>query len=142
MILDRIERLPLYEAVLPGAKAAAEAFAAGEAEAAPFEVREKAYAAKADDKRRYEVHDHTVDLMIAKGGCEVIHICPQEELTPAEPLANGADGRKMDGEVHGTAVLLQEGWFCAIYPGEAHMVAGKPGGRESAIEKWVVKLPC
>ena len=37
MILDRIERLPLYEAVLPGAKAAAEAFAAGEAEAAPFE---------------------------------------------------------------------------------------------------------
>ncbi|MBR1408115.1 MAG: YhcH/YjgK/YiaL family protein [Clostridia bacterium] len=142
MILDRIERLPLYEDIIPGAKAAADAFARGEAAGAPFEIREKAYAAKADEKRRFEVHAHTIDLMIAKQGCEVIHICPQEELTPAEPLPNGADGHKLDGAPRGTAVLLSEGWFCAICPGEAHMVAGKPDGKESAIEKWVVKLPC
>ncbi len=140
MILDRIENLPRYESVLPGAKKAAEAWLAGSPDA-PFEIREKAYAAKADEKRRFEVHDHTADLMIARSGSEVIHICPREELVPAEPLAGGADGRKLDGGPRGTAVLLCGGWFCAIFPGEAHMVAGRPEGRETRIDKWVVKLP-
>ena len=140
MILDRIENLARYEAVLPGAARAAEAWYAS-LPCASFEIREKAYVTKEDEKRRFEVHDHTADLMIARSGSEVIHICPKEELTPAEPLAGGADGRKLDGTPRGTAVLLRGGWFCAIFPGEAHMVAGRTEEGETQIEKWVVKLP-
>lgn len=142
MILDRIENLPLYESVIPNAGRIAAAFAAASPAQAPCEVREKAYAAKADEKRRFEVHFHTIDLMIAHSGAEVIHLCSQDGLIPAEELPGGADGRKMDGAPQGTAVLLQGGFFCAIFPGEAHMVGGRPEGRESQIEKWVVKVPC
>lgn len=141
MILDFISRLPLYEAQIPGAADIAAAFESADPAAAPCEVREKHYALKEDDKRRFEVHFHTIDLMIAREGAEVIHICPTDRLTPAEALPNGGDGRKLDGAPQGTAVLLERGCFCAILPGEAHMVGGKIGGEEGSIDKWVVKVP-
>ena len=142
MILDRIEKLPLYEHVIPFAGKIAEAFAADNPANAPCEVREKEYAVKPDEKRRFEVYFHTIDLMIAKEGAEVIHICPMECVTPAEALAGGADGRKMDGGPCGTPAELHAGWFCAIFPGEAHMVGGKLHGEDGSISKWVVKVPC
>ena len=142
MILDTVSRLPLYEALIPDAAKIAEAFAANAPADAPCEVREKAYAPKPDGKRRFEVHFHTIDLMIARQGAEVIHICPMDALTPAEELPTGADGRKLNGEPQGSAVMLAEGWFCAIFPGEAHMVGGKLHGEDGSISKWVVKVPC
>ncbi len=142
MILDSIERLPLYGQMIPGAARIAEAFSAKAPGEAGCVVRKKSYALKADEKRRFEVHFHTIDLMMAAEGMEVIHLCPMDRLAPAEDLADGADGRKMDGAPQGSAVVLEKGYFCAIFPGEAHMVGGMPGGKTGSIEKWVVKVPC
>ena len=141
MILDKVSRLPMYESLIPDAARIAEAFRARLPQEAPCEVREKSYAQKEDAQRRFEVHDHTVDLMIASDGAEVIHLCPAERLTPAEPLPNWADGRKLDGTPQGTAVLLEAGYFCAIFPGEAHMVGGWLPEKPGSITKWVVKVP-
>ena len=142
MILDTISRLPLYEAQIPGAGQIASAFLAQTSQTVPFEVREKSYAQKEDSQRRFEVHYHTIDLMIASDGAEVIHLCPEDRLIPAEALPNGGDGRKLDGAPQGTAVILEKGHFCAIFPGEAHMVGGKYGDQPGRIQKWVVKVPC
>lgn len=142
MIIDSISRLALYEGLIPDAAKIAAAFAAQSAERAPYEVREKSYALKEDAKRRFEIHGHTIDLMMAKDGAETIHICPAQRLIPAEALPNGADGRKLDGAPQGSAVVLEAGCFCAIFPGEAHMVAGRIDGAEGSIAKWVVKVPC
>ena len=142
MITDRISNLSLYEPVIPGAKAIAKAFLSSDSGAAPCEVREKSYEQKEDSKRRYEVHFHTIDLMMAREGSEVIHVCPMDRLAAAEELPGGADGMKMDGRIQGSAVLLEEGYFCAIFPGEAHMVGGKTYGNTSSVTKWVVKVPC
>ena len=142
MILDSISRLPLYEAQIPGAADIAAAFASLDPKAAPCEVREKRYAQKDDASRRFEVHFHTIDLMLTREGAEIIHICPMRTLTPAEALPNGGDGRKLDGAPQGTAVLLEAGFFCAIFPGEAHMVGGKTGGDAESVGKWVAKVPC
>ncbi|MBR2662481.1 MAG: YhcH/YjgK/YiaL family protein [Clostridia bacterium] len=141
MILDLISRLPLYEAQIPGAAQIASAFLSGCPEAAPCEVQQKEYALKEDAKRRFEVHFHTIDLMISADGQEIIHLCPAEQLQPAEVLPNGADGRKMDGIPQGSAVILKKGYFCAIFPGEAHMVGGKEDHHDGQITKWVVKVP-
>jgi beta-galactosidase beta subunit len=142
MILDSISRLPLYEAQIPGAADIAAAFASLDPKAAPCEVREKRYAQKDDAARRFEVHFHTIDLMLAREGAEIIHICPTQTLTPAEALPNGGDGRKLDGAPQGTAVELAQGMFCAIFPGEAHMVGGKTGDVSESVGKWVAKVPC
>jgi len=141
MITDTIDRLPLYEAVLPQAKTVFALLQAGSPDGAPFEVRLKEYAAKPDAQRRFEVHERTIDLMIGLSGEEFIHICPQEQLEPAEFLPNGADGRKLNGGPQGSAVLLRAGTFVAIYPGEAHMVGGQTDKGAAPVKKWVVKLP-
>ncbi|MBR6185414.1 MAG: YhcH/YjgK/YiaL family protein [Clostridia bacterium] len=141
MIADRIARLPLYESLIPGAGEIAQAFEAQNPEGAACEVREKRYAPKPPEQRRFEVHFRTIDLMIAKAGAEVIHLIPWKELTPAEPLPKGADGRKLNGPPQGSAVILEAGYFCAIFPGEAHMVGGPAGNAPDGIEKWVVKAP-
>lgn len=142
MIIDTMDRIALYEGILPHAREIAALWKAQSTEGATVEIRDKRYDTKPDAKRRYEVHAHTVDLMIGFGGREIIHICPQADLTPAEPLPNGADGMKMDGEIHGHAAVLLPATFVAIYPGEAHMVGGQviPGCAEP-LHKWVVKLP-
>lgn len=138
MILDLISRLPLYAALIPGAEEIAAAFAAGDPAAAPCEVREKRYALKGDDQRRFEIHDRTIDLMIARRGGETIHVCSPAGMVPAEALKD--DGRKLDGPIHGSAVQLTEGSFCAIFPGEAHAVGGYLDGQAGEVDKWVVKV--
>ena len=141
MILDLISRLPFYESLIPGAGEITAAYAAQTPEKAPCEVREKSYLPKPPEQRRFEVHFHTVDLMMAKTGAEVIHLLPWKGLEPAERLANGADGRKMNGSPRGSVVNLQAGYFCAIFPGEAHMVGGLAENTPEGISKWVVKVP-
>lgn len=142
MIVDTMERIALYEGILPKAKEIAALWAAGSPEGATMEVRQKSYDTKPDEARRFEVHDHTIDLMIGRGGIEVIHVCPVSELEEGEPLPNGADGRKLIGGPRGCAVMLRPGFFVALYPGEAHMVGGqRVPGQAEPLEKWVVKLP-
>ncbi len=142
MIVDTMDRIAFYEDVLPHAKEIAVLWQAKITEGAPVEIRDKRYDTRPDGKRRYEVHAHTIDLMIGFAGCEIIHICPQAELEPAEPLANGADGMKMNGAPRGHAIKLLPGTFVAIYPGEAHMVGGQSSpGKAEPLHKWVVKIP-
>ena len=142
MIIDSMDRIALYDGILPHAKEIAALWRAQSAEGASVEIRDKRYDTKSDDKRRFEVHNHTVDLMIGFEGREIIHICPMENLIPAEPLANGGDGMKMDGAPQGHAVQLLPGTFVAIYPGETHMVGGQVvSGQSEPLHKWVVKLP-
>ena len=142
MIVDTMDRIALYEGILPHAKEVAALWAAASPEGASFEVRQKAYDTKPDSARQFEVHAHTVDLMVGLSGTEVIHVCPEAELEPGAPLPNGADGRKLIGGPRGSAVLLTAGCFVALYPGEAHMVGGQrvPGEAEP-LSKWVCKLP-
>lgn len=142
MIIDTMERIALYEGVLPHAKEIAALWQTQSVEGATIEIRDKRYDTKPDEKRRFEVHARTIDLMIGLEGCEVIHICPQAELEPAEALPNGADGMKMNGAPQGHAVQLRPGTFVAIYPGEAHMVGGQVlCGTAEPLHKWVVKIP-
>ena len=141
MIIDTMERIALYEGILPHAAQIASLWNARSAEGATAEIRDKRYDTKPDDKRRFEVHSHTVDLMIGFEGREIIHICPKDALIPAEPLPGGGDGMKMDGAPQGHAVVLAPATFVAIYPGEAHMVGGQlTPGKAEPLHKWVVKL--
>lgn len=142
MIVDTMDRIALYEGILPKAKEIAALWANRSPEGATMEIRQKSYDTKPDDARKFEVHHHTIDLMIGLSGEEVIHVCPADQLEPGEPLPNGADGRKLIGGPQGSAVVLRAGCFVALYPEEAHMVGGqREPGKAEALEKWVVKLP-
>ena len=142
MIVDTMDRIALYEGILPKAKEIAALWANRSPAGATMEVRQKSYDTKPDEARKFEVHDHTIDLMIGLSGGEIINVCPAYLLEEGEPLPNGADGRKLIGGPQGCAVMLRPGFFVALYPGEAHMVGGQlVSGQAAPLEKWVVKLP-
>ena len=142
MITDSIQNLKKYTSSIPYAAELQKLFLSGSAEGSPVEIRLKAYDTKPDDRRRFEVHFHTIDLMIALSGEEAIHIAAPEDLTPAEFLPDGADGQKLDGAPCGERMILRENAFIAIFPGEAHMVAGQvTPGCAAPLKKWVVKIP-
>ncbi len=145
MIADKISRLALYDGVIPGAARLAAAlgkenFDPDDAQTHDgFVIRHKQYKTKPDESRRFEVHEHTIDLMLCLAGSEIVHVTDDPALARAEALQD--DGWKLDGAPRGTAVLLKAGEFIAIFPGEAHMVAGRPDNAETALEKLVCKLP-
>ena len=101
MIVDSVERLELYAALLPYAKELSERFQTRQTDGLPFEVRFKQYDTKPDEKRKFEVHRKTIDLMMCFEGEEIIHICPEAELVPGEPLPHGGDGMKLIGAPRG-----------------------------------------
>lgn len=146
MILDRIDRLSLYAGILPDAPALARmlqepVFNPDDVSThGPYEVRHKRYATRADAERLYEVHHHTIDLMVCLEGAEWVHLCDASLLAPGNPLPGGADGQKLLGAPQGSACLLEAGMFLAILPGEAHMVGGHPGGIPGTVDKLVIKL--
>ena len=131
MITDSMERIGLYEEIIPYAKELEARYRSGDTDGLPFEVRHKQYETKPEEKRQYEVHFHTIDL------------APMSALQPGVPLPNGGDGMKLVGGGRADTVRLEKGRFVAIYPGEAHRVGGQtvPGQAET-LTKWVVKLPC
>ena len=147
MIYDRVDRLIAHRSSLPLVDKAINAMNSKGLnlvqafEQAGVEVRQKQYSTRADENRLFEVHDHTIDLMVALSGSETVHLCAPEELAPGHPLPDGADGRKLLGGPRGLKVTLQAGHFLAIFPGEAHMVGGHPEGGPDAIDKLVIKLP-
>lgn len=97
-------------------------------------MRHKQYDTKPDEKRQYEVHFHTIDLMVGLDGAENIDLAPMEMLQSGAPLPGGGDGMKLVGDGRADTVRLEKGRFIAIYPGEAHRVGGQivPGQPRNA----------
>ena len=147
MILDDVKNLALYETVLPGAAKLAwllkdPAFSPEDAAThGDFKILHKHYEQRSDENRKFETHDHTVDVMIGLDGAEYVHLTGEDQLQPGEPLPNGGDGMKLIGGPQGTACLLTAGKVLLIFPHEAHMVGGKTAEGPNYIDKLVVKLP-
>ena len=97
MIADSMERIGLYEGIIPYAKELEARYRSGDTEGLPFEVRHKQYDTKPDEKRQYEVHFHTIDLMVGLDGAENIDLAPMEMLQSGVPLPGGGDGMKLVG---------------------------------------------
>lgn len=106
MITDSMERIGLYEGIIPYAKELEARYRSGDTDGLPFEVRHKQYETKPEEKRQYEVHFHTIDLMVGLDGAETIDLAPMSALQPGAPLPNGGDGMKLVGRRpggHGSA---------------------------------------
>ena len=97
MITDLISRLPLYESQIPGAGRIAAAFAAQAPESAPCEVRQKAYAPKQPQQRRFEAHYHTIDLMMARSGAVFLRHFPGGSPYGGRPRRKRAPGHRQMG---------------------------------------------
>ena len=91
---------------------------------------------------RLETHRRYIDVQYVAKGRELMGYAPAATLTPDGPYDAGRDVQFHQG--HADFLLLREGMFAVMLPGDAHMpgvaVAGEPGAIKKIVVKVAVKL--
>jgi YhcH/YjgK/YiaL family protein len=98
------------------------------------------YTTKKFDFSKFENHQNFIDIHYIIKGQEQIGLTPVEELEPNMEYDQENDYQLFDGEVNET-IILKEGEFILLFPGEAHVTGGIIGGLTSDIKKIVFKVP-
>ena len=89
-------------------------------------------------QKRYEAHHRYIDLQFVLSGKETIYWSPVERLIEDTPYAEQQDC-VMYEDAAGVPITLSEGYFCVLFPEDAH----KPGciwGSPARVQKAVVKI--
>lgn len=150
MILDKLENLCLYSAIIPDCSAIF-AFLTNPAAAQLAEGRydipgTSSYilvqhvATEPADVRRFESHQRYADIQILREGSEVMQWTPVEKLTPAGDYNPEKDVRHYKNAEACSDVRVGAGEFALFLPGDGH----KPlcaDGQPAAVRKFVVKFP-
>jgi len=142
MIVDSIENLSLYSAI-PALRAGIAYLANCPKEAEPRKniapgvaAAVSEYVTVNSDKRKWEAHDHLIDIHYVIRGEECIEWANRRDLTYTgkEPLQ---DVLRFEGE--GDRITLRSGMFCILFPDDAHKTKIAAGAQSSVI-KAIVKI--
>jgi len=97
------------------------------------------YETKAEADCPIEAHEIRADIHYIMKGREGVQISRVETMKPlGEFGADEPDYGEFEGEMDGT-MYISEGYFAAIYPGEAHRVRVMDG-QPKPVRKIVVKM--
>ena len=96
-----------------------------------YEVREL-------DLTKFENHEKHIDIHYIIEGSERIGINTTDKLDSNIPYNEEGDYQLFDGEVR-EFLLLEKGDFLILFPGEAHVTAGKY--KSLTVTKMVYKIP-
>lgn len=106
---------------------------------APLRVIPLEYQTKDFDLSKFENHERNMDIHYIIEGTESIGINSVNNLVSNIPYNVEGDYQLFDGEVK-EVIVLEKGDFLVLFPGEAHVTAGKLSNSES-IRKIVYKIP-
>ena len=98
------------------------------------------YSTRDFDLTKFENHQKNIDIHFIVKGSECIGLQEVSELVPEMEYDQNNDFQLFKGkpEEH---VILREGEFLLLFPGEAHVTGGIVGKNTSAVEKIVYKVP-
>lgn len=150
MILDTLENLKRYDAVLPGAARLADALSHYTAESfVPGRVdvdgdaiymNFSEYETKPAEGSKFEAHRKYADVMYMVDGCETVYVKDVARLTR---VTDGYDPAieallaDFDGEA--TAVRLQKGDVLILFPRDAH-APGRIADAPQSVKKIIGKV--
>lgn len=148
MIADNINNSAKYERISGRLKAAFIAIKAASPELEPgkydvdgnnvfFMVQE--IETKLPGAFRYENHRDYIDIQYVIEGEEEIRVAPEEGMTATDEYK--PDVRHFDGSFPDySALLLREGDFAVLFPGEVHAPGIAPKGVPGKVRKIVAKV--
>lgn len=107
---------------------------------APFKAIPLEYETKKFDLSKFENHQKFIDIHYIIKGQEMIGLTPIDLLIPNMEYDSENDYQLFDGEVKDT-IVLAEGEFLFLFPGEAHVTGGSVNESIEKITKIVFKVP-
>lgn len=143
MIIDRIENAGLYYSISPDIKAGL--LFLNECPGDPgykisltptLKASVSQYETLPRGRRKWEAHDHLIDIHYVLEGAEVVTWASRKELSYSgkEP---DADVLRFTGE--GTEFMLKAGMFCIMFPDDVHITKTADMETQNVI-KCVLKL--
>jgi YhcH/YjgK/YiaL family protein len=150
MIVDKVGNLRRYAALFPKADILADFFekAPGLTEGAEvrlegFTFTPFAFKTGPSKEKRWEIHREHIDIHVAVAGRECIEWIPVRKLnSPAEYVAE-TDVELFADTIAGTELILEEGYFALLEPGDAHKPSvaakGLAGGVKAVIKADVFR---
>ena len=96
------------------------------------------YTTVEDDKRKWEAHDHIIDIHCVVEGTEDFLWSSRKELKYLykEP---DKDVHRFEGE--GTRITLKPGMFAILFPEDAHKTKLAHAGKAETVLKGIIKIP-
>ena len=150
MIFDKIENLPLYAGIIPGADKVIR-FLAECAKKAPetgkheldgkkLFVNVQEYAPKTFNGDKLEYHRDYIDIQLLLSGSETLYYAPLDGLETVMPYTPEKDCgfSRLPAPGAGTPVALRPGNFVVLFPEEGHLPG--VGDPETEVVKAVVKI--
>lgn len=157
MILDSVDRLPLYAALLPGAGRVLGFLGRRdlgdlpdgrvEIDGGRLYASIESYAPRDADLSRFEAHRRHIDVQILVGGdggdgaFELCGVAPARELSAVTPYDEAGDiffGRAAEA----SWIRVTRRRFAIFLPGDAHLPGRRPAGLVlPPVRKCVVKIP-
>jgi len=144
MIIDYLENLPLYSA-MPVLQAGMAFLSKCPTESSPRQTiapgvsaTVTTYETVEDGQRKWEAHDHLIDIHCVLQGEERIEWANRRELTysGSEP---GKDVLRFSGQ--GVFITLRPGMFCVLFPEDAHKTK-LASGATGTVVKAILKIDC
>ncbi len=105
---------------------------------APLKVIPLEYETRDFDLTKFENHEKNIDIHYIIEGSERIGINDVNNLKSNIPYNEEGDYQLFDGEVK-EEIILEKGDFLILFPGEAHVTAGKY--KNPSARKMVFKIP-
>lgn len=142
MIVDYIDNLSLYSAI-PALRAGIAYLMNCPKEVTPRKsiapgvtAAVSEYVTVRGDQRKWEAHNHLIDIHYVIQGEECIEWANRRDLTSIgkEPLQ---DVLRFTGD--GTRITLHSGMFCILFPDDAHKTKIS-AGTQSTVVKAIVKI--
>ena len=143
MIIDRIENAPLYYGISEDIREALEFFRTHTGEEQPVQLSERVnvkilpYETKNDDERKWEAHEHLIDIHYAAKGSEDVCWANRADLVFTKK-EEGKDVLRYTGE--GTRFHLREGMFAIVFPDDVHKTKLNPNGTKETVLKGIAKI--
>jgi YhcH/YjgK/YiaL family protein len=106
----------------------------------PFKAIPLEYKTGKFDLSKFENHEKFIDIHYVVEGQEQIGLTSVVELEPNMQYDQENDYQLFNGEVNET-IILKEGEFLLLFPGEAHVTGGITEELTNDIKKIVFKVP-
>lgn len=108
---------------------------------APFKAIPLEYETKKFDLSKFENHKKFIDVHYIIKGEETVGLTPIERLIPNMEYDPENDYQLFDGGEVMETIVLTEGEFLLLFPGEAHITGGILKENIDEIKKIVFKIP-
>lgn len=105
----------------------------------PFKAIPISYKTGDFDLSKFENHQKFIDIHYIVKGKEIIGLTPVEDLEPNMEYNPNNDYQLFNGEVN-ESILLEEGDFLLLFPGEAHVTGGANENEFKDVDKIVFKV--